>query len=680
MQDVAFCQCLRNIIDALTEYVNTTHPSPEEFMRHLLPDTSGFKKPYTEEEKEIIDSNEAKVKRYVAWIEAKIENKRRLNDSPDSTILYPWSPFDREPPLTGGDKWEDLDAIHMVWQDEAHTPDPDNLDLLLGPPVLGETIKRDGRVYEYRGTPFPDGLAKGFFESEPAKCIRAAATQCAMQTVERNGFFYDSSRFEYDATADKCGRMELWKLQQRVEVYVALRKQYPAFYKVPWSIWTRKKTADQEKEQGRLHLSKSLTEIMEADGDGRFKEASAIYELYKGRGSTPPAKDRQLSLMALFMVIIPALASFIIAPIISGLTHGLWWAIFLAFLPMVICPMAFGTWFCAFFKKPGMECDFSIQDIERMQIAYYYYGNAGGIDADNYAVMLKKLHKVIAKKQKKYTETNRRNDELGAIADTLTKEEEKTFEKLWWKEGKPWKVFAPSIALILSVILFFGGLGLSSKFESNLVAIIFFTILAGIGFTGFIISGAFGCTTYLQYLRMLQAAYYTHNGSDNAKKYEELLQRIPDFAADRVITIDKKQELTYVYCALTSDERKELKRISETDGRIDKRRETLKRSIVFNIAFIVLWAVTILLLLLIFFLIREADIDNTINMAIACSIYASTAFLLAVWCAINLYAKESLKKNSEGFYYLKQLQSAYYAKDGSDNARKYEELLKRLNK
>ena len=125
LQDVVFCQCLRNLVDEMDEYVKTTHPSPEEFIRHILPEDN-FEQPYTEKETETIERNQRSIKGYADWIKDIIKSNS----------------------LVGGNSWDDLDAIRMIWQDEVHTPDFDELDLLFGNSLLSKPIKKNGRLYE----------------------------------------------------------------------------------------------------------------------------------------------------------------------------------------------------------------------------------------------------------------------------------------------------------------------------------------------------------------------------------------------------------------------------------------------------------------------------------------------------------------------------------------------------
>lgn len=207
LQDVAFCQALRNVIDGLEEYVQTKHPSPQEFIRHLLPGED-FKEPYTDDERKIIADNQHSEKEYIKWISS------RLHD---------------------GARWEDFDAMQMIWDDRSHTPDPDNLDLLFGDSLLSKPLKRGGRVYEYNTTVPLSGLAKGFFETIPAKIILRLCLTVAQGTVSRYGYQYDYTRFEYNSRADKSGSMEQWKANARSNAYLQLLHDSPWFCKSAWS-------------------------------------------------------------------------------------------------------------------------------------------------------------------------------------------------------------------------------------------------------------------------------------------------------------------------------------------------------------------------------------------------------------------------------------------------------------
>lgn len=217
LQDVAFCQCLRNIVDSLEEYVRVSHPTPEEFIKHLLPNTN-FEQPYTTEEKNKIERNERDVKDYLKWINEKIKSRS----------------------LIGGDTWESLGAVRMIWQDEVHTPDFDHLDLLFGDELLSKPIKHNGRLYEYNShdPAHFSGLAAGFFNSVPARIIELICYECSQQIIKKYGFDFDRTRFDYDRNADKGDTLDEWRKESRPKAYKLLLKDMPSFCKATWSDYT----------------------------------------------------------------------------------------------------------------------------------------------------------------------------------------------------------------------------------------------------------------------------------------------------------------------------------------------------------------------------------------------------------------------------------------------------------
>ena len=218
LQDVIFCQCLRNLIDEMDQYVKTTHPSPEEFIRHILPEDN-FEQPYTKAEQETIERNERNIKNYTDWIKEKIKNHT----------------------LIGGSGWEELGTIRMVWQDEVHTPDFDELDLLFGDSLLSKPIKKNGRLYEYdtykNNAPL-SGLAKGFFESVPAQIILRLCLECTQEIIKKYGYDFDFQRFDFNVRADKNGTLDEWRRKQRLVAYKMLLKDMPSFCRSTWSGYT----------------------------------------------------------------------------------------------------------------------------------------------------------------------------------------------------------------------------------------------------------------------------------------------------------------------------------------------------------------------------------------------------------------------------------------------------------
>lgn len=233
LQDVAFCQCLRNIIESLEKYVQTSHPTPEEFIRHILPKTN-FEQPYTTEEAAKIKRHEGDVKDYIEWINTKIKTKT----------------------LIGGDNWESLGALRMIWQDEVYTPDFDHLDLLFGDKLLSKPVKCNGRLYEYNGPFYLEGLAKNFFNSVPARIIEGLCIECSQEILKKYGYDYDGRRFDYNIHADKAGTMDTWRKESRHKAYKLLLKDMPSFCKATWSSYT---VAIKNMENYRLSERKAIS-------------------------------------------------------------------------------------------------------------------------------------------------------------------------------------------------------------------------------------------------------------------------------------------------------------------------------------------------------------------------------------------------------------------------------------
>ncbi len=129
----------------------------------------------------------------------------------------------------------------MVWQDEVHTPDFDELDLLFGDSLLSKPIKKNGRLYEYdtykNNAPL-SGLAKGFFESVPAQIILRLCLECTQEIIKKYGYDFDFQRFDFNVRADKNGTLDEWRRKQRLVAYKMLLKDMPSFCRSTWSGYT----------------------------------------------------------------------------------------------------------------------------------------------------------------------------------------------------------------------------------------------------------------------------------------------------------------------------------------------------------------------------------------------------------------------------------------------------------
>ena len=358
LQDVAFCQCLRAAIDGLDRYVNSKHPSPEEFIRYLLPDTSGFVKPYAEDEERAIASNEAKVRQYVLWAETS---------------------------LVGDKKWEELDAIHMIWQNEAHTPDPNNLDLLLGDYNHSEPVKKGGRIYEYKD---PNqlllGLASGFFESIPAKLILKQCLSVAQGTVISAGYAYDRTRFEASADAQK-------RKKERAIAYKRLLEKHPRLYLPisPWSPLTAKVREIYEYDNGeRASLS--------AENRKRRKDEARLVALSLTKDETEefnifPFIKRKWNLVADWIIAIYLLATvalFITALATKSLPVGI--AAIVLVTVMLVALIAFVAT-GGFTSRRGYIAPAVLDYVTLLQD--HYYDKKDDIGARRYEELLNRINK-----------------------------------------------------------------------------------------------------------------------------------------------------------------------------------------------------------------------------------------------------------------------------------------------
>lgn len=261
LQDVAFCQCLRNIVDSLEEYVREKKPTPEEFIEHLLPKTE-FEKPYTSEEQKQIDRRKREKAEYLEWINKKIKTKT----------------------LIGGDAWDSLGAVRMIWQDEVHTPDFDHLDLLFGDQLLSKPIKYNGRLYEYNEQrPWGlSGMASLFFSSVPASIIERMCFECSKEIVTKYGFDFDKTRFDYNYGADKANNLKEWRKESRFKAYRLLLRDMPTFCKATWSDYTvalkdfeafkhqERKPIEKEELKRRKEEARKVCEKLTADEQEKY--------------------------------------------------------------------------------------------------------------------------------------------------------------------------------------------------------------------------------------------------------------------------------------------------------------------------------------------------------------------------------------------------------------------------
>lgn len=252
LQDIAFCQALRNCIDRLDSFVQTTNPTPQQFIARFYPDYH-FNEPFTSEEQKKINDREIGIRDYLSWVKD-----------------------------IGEEKWCSLSTIEKIWQttDLTYVPDPDNLDLLFALETYAKPVKRNGRLYEYE--PVQVNNAKCFFDKKLAHLLYVKCVDAAESLLAQKGFDYDYTRFEHNRIIDTNKRLSTdewkkkkreWQIDCREKEYLNLLKTMPSFVANPWSHMTRelKKQFSIEEE------FKQLT-IDDSEMNRRDKELQEIYE------------------------------------------------------------------------------------------------------------------------------------------------------------------------------------------------------------------------------------------------------------------------------------------------------------------------------------------------------------------------------------------------------------------
>ena len=251
LQDIVFCQALRNIYDEAVLFVQEQNPTAKQFIDFINKEPPIFDEPLTDHEKRVIESNKESVKNYLRWVNGIGENA-----------------------------WRSLSVLEKIWQttDFAHIPDMDHLDMIFGLDPELEPIKKNGRLYEYDSTTH---IAKNFFNGDAAQIVSARCHKKVLYILSKSGYTYDYRRDEYDhklSTNKNLSLVEYKKkkreqmLERRRREYLSLLKKEPEFVLEPWSditlsIRTRYFT---EKKYAQ-------TNIEEEEINRRQKELKAIY-------------------------------------------------------------------------------------------------------------------------------------------------------------------------------------------------------------------------------------------------------------------------------------------------------------------------------------------------------------------------------------------------------------------
>lgn len=364
LQDVAFCQALRNVIDGLESYVAAEHPSPAEFIKRILPEAD-FQEPLTDEEKKLIADNKEQTEAYVKWITSEI--------------------------AASGESWCNLTATEMIWRDKAHTPDIDNLDDLFGDAILSKPLKKNGRVYEYNTTVPLSGLAKGFFDTIPARIIRAMCCQYSDDIVTKFGYQYDYTRFEHSHQADNCGNPAVWKLRQREVAYQLLLSKVPAFCKRPWSNLTCSLLAEAESVQHSSEPMNSGTALTREEERVAIlnkcysdkERAEALLIGAKHIKCTHSAKAHKISVYLFFIAAIASIVAFLCC-VIFGNNISEWMTIFAMTAIVCVCwYVGNRIWYLRLSTRAEQYTIKILQDA--------YYSNIATEQAAQYQVLLDQL-------------------------------------------------------------------------------------------------------------------------------------------------------------------------------------------------------------------------------------------------------------------------------------------------
>lgn len=224
LQDVSFCQALRNLLDGIEDYVQKENPSPEQFF-DLFYGKPVFEEPYTDDEKRQIRDYEWEKESYFRWVE-----------------------------IVGRDKWNSMPSIYRIWktEDVSHIPDVENLDLLFALDDSQTPIKMNGRVYEYES--ISRKTAKGFFDDKLPAILFNKCVACSQAILRQHGFDYDYSRFEYNKSLDANPKYVIneeqwrktyaqefrsWQIESRKDAYGLLLEKHQIFVGKPWSIITK---------------------------------------------------------------------------------------------------------------------------------------------------------------------------------------------------------------------------------------------------------------------------------------------------------------------------------------------------------------------------------------------------------------------------------------------------------
>lgn len=366
LQDVIWCQALSNIITELEDFVRSKRPSPEEFIRHLLPKHNPNNPGY--DALTSIYTDEQTVAEYVEWI-ANLQKSQTLIDDNGNFVT----------------DYTQLSAVRRIWQNPEHTPDFDNLDLIFSNSKFHKTIlERNGRRYEYGKFSYSyillDGLPKGFFtESPAANLIARNCNRITEDIIKKYGFVYSKTRSDY--TTKNKERTPQSILRKKHAAYIFLRENEPDSCHSSWNVFSRlydvnlpQATNDALSPEEQAAEDQELKKIYEAMGN-----EAVIYS------SLNIVKDNKPVSLYFFLIVVPILITIglTIALIIVQNTDSQWLEACWICSPIL--------WVVGGLLCTGLNDEYGnfIRNVKPMRRAYYT--NAGNIAAQEYARLLKYL-------------------------------------------------------------------------------------------------------------------------------------------------------------------------------------------------------------------------------------------------------------------------------------------------
>jgi len=363
LQDTIWCQVLSNMIADLEEFVKNTSPTPEEFIRRIIP--SHPSKAFDNQAFASVNINERNVKDYVKWIDALQKSQTLIDDKDEFTSDY-----------------KKLSAVRKIWQTPALTPEFDELELLFPFTCMrNDTFENNGRIYEGGENAFglPSGLPKGFFTQSVAAKIIADICSCTTKFIlEKYGFTYTQTRF---AIGEKQKQTPQEVADARYSAYNFLRAKETDLCHTNWCAASRlygvdytKTMAEQDKtlsQENKEAEAKDVKRIYEALGD----EAAKYTALNLAGGG-------KRLIVSCSLIFAPLLIIAVFVILMIAMPNSEWVKACLLVSPIlwVICVVADTAIFGGSYERFARN----VTSLRRA-----YYANDGSVAAQEYSRILK---------------------------------------------------------------------------------------------------------------------------------------------------------------------------------------------------------------------------------------------------------------------------------------------------